>query len=216
MFRAVTGSKRWRRALKTSTSTSRPMFSATLIGPERGQSRSVGPMALVRRSVKAHHRDEVIRMNGLMKTESKPTDLFDKFDRMFEDWTHSRPIARFFGREGSDVEMIRVDEFRENGNLVIRAELPGIDPDKDVDLTVSDGVLHIEAHRREEESKEEKGYTRRELRYGSFMRMLPLPEGTSESDVSATYQDGILEIKVPAPTPAAAPEKATKVAITKS
>jgi HSP20 family protein len=159
----------------------------------------------------------VIIMTGLMKTETKPSELVDRFDRMFDEWMHNRPLARLLGRDDLNAEMIRVDEFRENGNLVVRAELPGVDPDKDVEVTVADGLLRIEAHRREEESKEEKGYTRRELRYGSFMRTLALPEGVSESDVTAGYKDGILEIKVPAPAPAPAPTtpQATKIAITK-
>lgn len=153
-------------------------------------------------------------MEGSVSTETKPLERFERFDRL-DEWMRTRPLARLFGRDDLDAAMIRVDEFRENGNLVIRAELPGIDPDKDVELTVMDGMIHIEAHRREEERKEGKGYMRRELRYGSFMRTLPLPEGTPESDVTASYRDGILEIKVPTPAPPPAPEKATKVAITK-
>ena len=153
-------------------------------------------------------------MNGLMKTEPKPNEMLERFDRL-DEWMRNRPFARWFGHADLNADMIRVDEYRQNGNLVIRAEIPGIDPDKDVELTVADGLMHIEAHRREEESMEEKGYVRRELRYGSFMRTLAVPEGISESDVTATYKDGILEIKVPAPAAEPAPEKATKVAITK-
>ena len=73
---------------------------------------------------------------------------------------------------------------------MVRADLPGIDPEKDVELTVSDGMLHIRAERREEEKREEKGYLRQELRYGSLSRTLPLPEGVTESDITATYKDG--------------------------
>jgi len=79
---------------------------------------------------------------------------------MFEEWARMMPFPRW--REAE--ELIRVEEFREDGTLVIRADLPGIDPDKDVELTVSHGILHIEAERREEEKREEKGYVRRELR----------------------------------------------------
>jgi HSP20 family protein len=158
---------------------------------------------------------EVIIMTGLMKTETKPREVVDRFDRIFEDWMQG-PLAWLLGRDDLNAEMIRVDEFRDNGNLVIRAELPGLDPKKDVEVTVADGLLHIEAHRGEKKSKHEKGYTRRELRYGSFMRTLPLPDGVSESDVTAGYMDGILEIKVPAPASVPAPTpKATKIANTK-
>ena len=56
-------------------------------------------------------------------------------------------------------------------------------------MTLSGGVLHIHAERREEENRDEKGYRRRELRYGSFSRSLPLPDGVQQSDVSADFKD---------------------------
>jgi HSP20 family protein len=73
-------------------------------------------------------------------------------------------------------ELIPVDEVQDGENLVVRAVLPGIDPEKDVETTVSGGMLQIRAERREEQDVDdkEKGY-RRELRYGSFSRTLQLP-----------------------------------------
>lgn len=156
-------------------------------------------------------------MTGLLKRaprELERFDTFDRFDRMFDDWMKVLPFRRptMSGREWAPEDMIRVDEFHENGTLVVRAELPGIDPDKDVELTVTDGMLRIAAERREEEKTEEKGYLHHELRCGSFTRTLPLPEGISEADIKADYKDGILEIRVPAPEPA----PATKIPIAKS
>lgn len=161
-------------------------------------------------------------MAQLVKRESKsyaPTEALDKFDRvfdrMFDDWARLLPFRRPTMLGGWTAEdVIRVDEFREDGTLVVRADLPGIDPDKDVEITVSDGMLNIHAERHAEEKKEEKGYVRQELRYGSFSRSLPLPEGVTESDVTANYKDGILEIRVPAPEPK--PEQVKKIAISKS
>ena len=77
---------------------------------------------------------------------------------MFDDWTRLVPFRRptIFGRDWPTEEMIRVDEFRENGTLVVRAELPGLDPDKDVELTVVDGMLRIKAERKAEETTEDK------------------------------------------------------------
>lgn len=89
---------------------------------------------------------------------------------------------------------------------------PGIDPDKDLELTVSHGMLHIEAEPREEREREEKGYLRRELRYGSLSRSLPLPEGVTGDDITATYEAGVLEVRVPEPKR----EPAKKIAISKS
>lgn len=139
-------------------------------------------------------------MVGLLKRERQGVDPFETFgwfDRFFDDWPAQLPFGRTLTAGAAPEGMIRVDELRENGTLVIRAEMPGIDPAKDVELTVSNGMLHIKAERREEESTEEKGYVRRELRYGSFARTLPLPEGVSQEDVTAAYKNGILEVRLP-------------------
>jgi HSP20 family protein len=141
---------------------------------------------------------------------------FSRMDRLFEEWMRSLPMRRPFGLgwDWPGEDLIRVDEYREGDTEVIRAELPGIDPEKDVELTVGDGMLRISAERRVEEKTEDTGYVRHELRYGSMSRTLPLPEGVSESDVSDTYKDGILEVRVKVPERTeTAP---TKIAIKKS
>jgi HSP20 family protein len=157
-------------------------------------------------------------MAEVLKREPRELErphVFDRFDRMFDDWLQVLPFRRPMWSDpdwwGEDL-MIRVDEFHKDGILIVRAELPGVDPDKDVELTVSDGMLRIAAERREEEKSEEAGYVRHEMRCGSFARTLPLPEGVVEADIEAEYTDGILEIRIPAPEPA----PATKVPITKS
>src|SRR5690606_15053540 len=130
----------------------------------------------------------------------EPLDVFSRLDRLFDEWTRSWPFQGAMQRwPGLADEVIRVDEFREDSTLVIRAELPGIDPDKDVELTVTDGLLRIAAERRTEEKEEGEGYLRRELRRGTFARSLPLPEAVTESDITATYKDGILEIRIALP-----------------
>jgi HSP20 family protein len=155
-------------------------------------------------------------MVGLLKREPREIerlDMFDRFDRLFDDWAKVVPFRRpMFGRDWMAEEMIRVDEFHDDGTLVVRAELPGIDPEKDVEVTVVNGMLHITAERREEEKTEAEGYLRHELRCGSFTRALPLPDGVAETDIKADYKDGILEIRVPTPEPA----PAKKIPIVKS
>jgi HSP20 family protein len=94
-------------------------------------------------------------------------------------------------------EEVKVEEFTEDRQLVVRAELPGVDPDKDVDISIVDGNLCIRAERRHEEKIEERDYRRAEIRYGSFVRVLPLPAKTKEDDIKATYKDGILEVRAP-------------------
>jgi HSP20 family protein len=154
-------------------------------------------------------------MASLIRREprrSEPVELFDRFDRMFDEWMHDLPFRwPLFPGRGTGAGVIPVDEYEDDGALVVRAELPGIDPETDVELTVSDHVLLIEAERKEEEKVSEKGYVRREVRYGTFTRALPLPDGVTEADITATYQDGVLEIRIP--TPNAEPPK--KIAVTK-
>jgi HSP20 family molecular chaperone IbpA len=83
---------------------------------------------------------------------------------------------------------VRVEDFVEDGTYVLRAEMPGIDPDKDVSLTVADDVLTIRGERREEQ----KDKHHRELHYGSFTRSISLPRGTDPDANSATYTEGVL------------------------
>lgn len=94
---------------------------------------------------------------------------------------------------------MRVEEYIEGDTCVIRAELPGIDPENDVEITVADGVLHFRAERRERTDEERPHGYRSEFHYGSLARSIRLPEGASEADVKASYKDGILEVRVPAP-----------------
>jgi HSP20 family protein len=126
------------------------------------------------------------------------------------DWPDRFLFRRLFDTDW-DAGLVRVEEFRDGDELVVRAELPGIDPDKDVEATVADGVLHISAHREEKsEHKDKQGY-RSEFRYGSFAREISLPSGVDESKVKATYTDGVLEVR--APLPPAAKAEAKKVPI---
>lgn len=138
------------------------------------------------------------------RRESEPTRWFPHMDRLLDEWTRTLPMRMPLPPSWPwpGEHLIHVDEYRENDTEVIRAELPGIDPDTDVELTVRDGMLRIRAERLiEEETKDEepkaKAYLRHELRYGGFTRTLPLPKGASESDIKASYHNGILEIRVP-------------------
>ncbi|MFP3907677.1 MAG: Hsp20/alpha crystallin family protein [Acidimicrobiales bacterium] len=91
----------------------------------------------------------------------------------------------------------KVEEFEEDGTMVVRAEMPGIDPDRDLEITMTDGLLRIKAERRQESKTEEKKGYRSEFRYGSFTRTVALPAGVTEEDVTASYDDGILEVRMP-------------------
>jgi HSP20 family protein len=136
-------------------------------------------------------------------------------------------LMKWFDTRRSPVEMIerlfegdtaasgiRVEESIEGNTLVVRAELPGIDPEKDVNVSIVDGALEIKAERREQSEQKEKDSYRSEFRYGSFVRRLALPEGVRGDDITASYKDGVLEVRTPVPEKAQQPP-ARKIEITR-
>jgi HSP20 family protein len=106
---------------------------------------------------------------------------------------------------------IRVEEYVEDDHYMIRAELAGIDPEKDVEVTVGSGYLTIRAER----TDKTEGKHRSEFRYGSFSRTMALPANADEDAVTASYRDGILTISVGLKTEHKASAKKIEVAIGK-
>ena len=95
-------------------------------------------------------------------------------------------------RPAFDTRVMRLEDEMDDGRYVVRAEMPGVDPAKDVDITVRDGQLTIKAER--SEKKDFNG--RSEFSYGSFVRTVSLPAGADENDIKATYDKGILTVSV--------------------
>jgi HSP20 family protein len=107
------------------------------------------------------------------------------------------PVRRFL--EGDLESWLRVEEYRDAGSLVIKAQVPGIDPDRDADITVTGSHLELTVrHEEKTEHKDKEGY-RSEFRYGTFSRTVTLPAAVDPGEVKASYTDGILEIRVPLP-----------------
>ena len=88
-----------------------------------------------------------------------------------------------------------IDVVTEDGDLVIKAELPGV-KQEDVDITLQDNVLTVSGQRKAEQEEERGGYYVRERQYGSFSRSLTVPEGVDESKIHARYENGVLEVTV--------------------
>ncbi len=88
-----------------------------------------------------------------------------------------------------------VDVLQRDGDLIVRAELPGVRPE-DVDITLQNRVLTISGQRREEHEEERGGYHVRERRHGSFSRSMTVPEGVDEDSIRARYENGVLEVSI--------------------
>jgi HSP20 family protein len=91
-----------------------------------------------------------------------------------------------------------VDVIHRNGNVILRADLPGIKPGE-VKVTVEDDVLTLSGEHSEESEEEKGAYMRRERRYGSFSRSMSLPAGVTIEDIKSTTEDGVLEVTIPLP-----------------
>jgi HSP20 family protein len=107
----------------------------------------------------------------------------DMVDFLEAPWTVLRPIAG---------HPMRVEDYVEDGRYVVKAELPGLDPEKDIEVTVANGILTVRAERREESTSKHHS----EFRYGTFSRSVTLPAGADEEHVEAIYGHGILEVTV--------------------
>jgi len=110
------------------------------------------------------------------------TDLADWLE---SPWTGPPPFIA--------AQTFRVEEMARDNRYVIRAELPGLDPDRDIEVTVEGRTLTIHAERRQEDD----GPYRSEFRYGSLTRLFRLPAKVDPNDVTARYEKGILEVSVP-------------------
>jgi HSP20 family protein len=123
-------------------------------------------------------------------------DAQSEVDRLFNEMLGG--LSRRRGRqEGQQLAQWApaMDVLTKDGDLVIRAELPGI-KQEDVDITLQNGVLTISGEHRANQEEERGGYHVRERRFGSFRRSMTLPEGTDESKVHARFEDGVLEVTV--------------------
>jgi|SRR5918996_694047 HSP20 family molecular chaperone IbpA len=85
---------------------------------------------------------------------------------------------------------------RDGDDALVRLELPGIDPEKDVTVELENSTLVVKGERRDERSEESNGRRLHEVRYGSFRRAFQLPSHVTDADLTATYDAGVLTVKV--------------------
>ncbi len=125
-------------------------------------------------------------------------DPQSEMNRMFDDMFGS--LMRRPGSQHRTAQQLTewapaIDVVTRDGDLVIRAELPGV-KQEDVEITLHNNVLTISGERKAEQEEERGGYHVRERRYGTFSRSLALPEGLDESKIRARYDNGVLEVTV--------------------
>ncbi|WP_055586617.1 Hsp20/alpha crystallin family protein [Peterkaempfera griseoplana] len=102
-----------------------------------------------------------------------------------------------------DLATLRIEQYPEGDRYVVKAEIPGIDPGRDLEVTVQEGMLTLQAERTEESRDKD----RSEFRYGSLSRTVTLPVGAREDDIRAEYSAGILTISIGMQQEAASPRR---------
>jgi len=132
-------------------------------------------------------------------------ESLDTFDRLREE------MERFFGEswpwprmrlpKQADAAMAwapRMDVFEKDGDLIVKAELPGVDK-KDIQVSYDQGDLEIRGERKTESEVKEENYYRMERSAGSFYRRMTLPFEVPAEKISAEYKDGVLQVRIPKP-----------------
>lgn len=127
-------------------------------------------------------------------------DLPD-LDRMFDSLARGmmrpltlRPLLTGSGPSGPYLPS--TDILHEESDVLIRMDLPGIDPKNDVTVSLEQDSLIVRGERKEQREVKEGGYLRRESARGTFERRIPMPPGISEDAINASYKDGVLEVRV--------------------
>lgn len=144
-------------------------------------------------------RTEVTRTNEPSQPAHRPRDVFEamrsEMDRMFERFERAWPRwPSLFSRETRGEWVMPELDVHENGNqFAIEVDLPGVD-EKDVSVTLANGVLTIKGEKKHEHEEKKENYYIAERSFGAFERSLQLPDTIDENKVEARFDKGVLKI----------------------
>lgn len=131
--------------------------------------------------------------------ELLPFGEIDEWHRNIDDlFSRLMERAPFKGTAYAGKGQPAMESFAKNGDLVVRLDLPGVDP-KEVDISVTGDVLTVKAERKHKEEKKDGDYAHEEIAYGSLERSLRLPGKVDAEKIKASYDNGVLEITMPTP-----------------
>ncbi|MGH2962019.1 MAG: Hsp20/alpha crystallin family protein [Solirubrobacterales bacterium] len=133
----------------------------------------------------------LVRYGSGRGSDPLQTDLNRVFDAVFATRTGD-------GNGAARRWVPAIDLAEDGGQLVLRADLPGL-TEEDVEVEVADGVLTVSGERKAGEKKEGEGYYRVERAFGRFSRSLSLPKGIDADRVTAEFDNGVLEVRIPKP-----------------
>jgi HSP20 family protein len=124
----------------------------------------------------------------------------EDMDRLFDNvWGRGRQWPSSFSEEGRAEWAPAIEAFQRGNEFVVRTDVPGLKPD-DLSVEIGDDTLTIQGERKYEHKEDREGTFRSERSYGTFCRMVPLPEGAVTDSAKANFKDGVLEIVMQAPS----------------
>lgn len=137
--------------------------------------------------------------------------LRHEMDRLFDSFLHEPFGLADWSPWGTEKGWTpAIDVAEDDKEVTVRAEMPGINP-KDLDVSVSGNQLTLSGEKKESSETKEKGFYQSETRYGSFRRVIPLPEGVDTEHVDANYANGVLTLRMPKTAPASQKKIEVKV-----
>ncbi|HYA13460.1 MAG TPA: Hsp20/alpha crystallin family protein [Syntrophales bacterium] len=157
---------------------------------------------------KEEAKKEVAKSEG-----ARPLVPFLDAERWFDDFFRRAFTPISFPRlrvTATEDIMPDVDMFEDGGDIVVKAELPGIKKE-DLEVTLTDDAITISGEKKKEEEIKKKDYYKWERSYGSFYRTLSLPAEVQADKVKSTFKDGVLEIRMPKSEKAKSKEVKVKV-----
>lgn len=137
----------------------------------------------------------------VQREEMQPVSPFAEMDKYFDNFFRNpfsmltAPVMQSAFPKAVDIAP-SVDIFEEGDEVVVKADIPGVQKD-DIDITITENSLTISGERKQEKKVKEKDFHRVERSYGSFSRSFRLPENVNGAKAKATFNDGVLEVRLP-------------------
>jgi HSP20 family protein len=132
---------------------------------------------------------ELVRWRPRRYVPAVSDDIDSAFGRMMRGWVSPVSFSEFDWNP-------RIDVSESDDEIVVKAEIPGVDPD-DVDISIDESNLIISGEKKQESEEKGKNFYRAERSYGSFRRSFALPSGVDVEQVKASSKDGVLSIVIP-------------------
>ncbi len=137
-----------------------------------------------------------MRLIPYVRRTETPSRLWPESSSLFDEFFNDFPFTSAFQGRGSERWLPPVDIMEKDGNLILRAEVPGVD-EKEIDLKLEGNVLTLKGEKKQKLEENRNNYHRMESFYGSFSRSFTLPDSVDRDQIKADYKNGILVITIP-------------------